>query len=330
MNCPICNSNNIKLVLENHPGYIDDIFYNIYKCNKCDVSFINPKLIEQGIYSIIYSNKESIGYDRYYKYANEIKKVDNPLKYLSEMESCYYPVFKVLSERKKCSILEVGCGYGYLTYALKKADFDVLGIDISSEAIEFAKSNFGNSYLNISIEDYFNICKNKYDIIISTEVIEHLPDPNKYLKILSNMLSLHGKIIITTPNKNYSKRKLIWRTDLPPVHIYWFSKMSVEIMAKNLNLEINYIPFNKYYPKRENKIVKFIRFQFNQKITPFFTKQNELNRKHKANPNNFLRSFIKWLFHNYLIRNISNLLFNLISSEDNIMAIVFFKKNENK
>ena len=52
--------------------------------------------------------------------------------------------------------MEVGCGLGYLTYALDKSQFNVTGIDISNKAIELAIKRFGNLYFNDTLESYLS------------------------------------------------------------------------------------------------------------------------------------------------------------------------------
>lgn len=257
--CIICENSQISLVKKNYPGYVDGTFFDIYTCNICNTNFVQTESIDENIYDLIYSNTNVLGYDRYLKYAEQVKYVNNPLKYLASFEAPYYSVFKFLSNQERINILEIGCGYGYLTYALNKMGLNATGIDLSSKAIGFAKSNFGENYYNVDLSGFSKINKIKYDLIIATEVIEHQKNPKSFLSECCNLLDTHGKILITTPNKDFMPIDSIWFTDLPPVHTVWLSSMSFRIMAEKLNLNYKEISFHDYYPSSENLLVRFIR-----------------------------------------------------------------------
>ena len=50
---------------------------------------------------------------------------------------------------KPCKVIDIGCGEGYYSIYLAKKGFDVLGIDISEKAIEYAKQNAKQAGVNI-------------------------------------------------------------------------------------------------------------------------------------------------------------------------------------
>ena len=82
----------------------------------------------------------------------------------------------------------------------------VTGIDFVKENIEVAKNHARLSNLKINYItqdlDKLNI-KNKYDVILILEVIEHLDDWGKLILNIKKNLKPKGKIIISTINKNY-------------------------------------------------------------------------------------------------------------------------------
>ena len=256
--CIICDSFNTKLLYEKYPGYIEGSFFNIYKCKDCDSHFILTEKDEKYLYDIIYSSTNSVGYDRYYHYAEIIKEKKDPLQFLAYNESTYYPIYKYVKDKTELSILEIGCGYGYLSYSLKMKGHDIKALDISKSAINFAKKNFGDFFYNSDIITFANNNKERFDLIVSTEVIEHLNEPNIFLNTCVKLLKDQGKIILTTPNKDYYKKKSVWQTDLPPVHISWISKKGMLSIANKHNLRIIFTEFSNYYSKHENRIVKFL------------------------------------------------------------------------
>lgn len=323
--CIICDSTNNKVIYNNYPGYIEDNFYDIYSCQDCDSQFVIINEDTNKIYDIIYSSGNSFDYDRYYKYAQLIKSKKKPLEFLAYNESTYYPVYKFLKAKKNLKILEVGCGYGYLSYALNSRGFKVTGIDISAKAVEFALRNFENKFLNTDIEGIAKLIDDKFDLIIATEVIEHLSNPNAFLEKCIEMLNNNGNILLTTPNKDYSPKNRIWQTDLPPVHISWINKKGMGILAQNHNLQPFFTNFSKYYSKSENKIVKYL---LTRKSV---ISKAKLNKEGIPNPNikknlSKLHKWVAFLLHRIsLFRNTSNFIYNIISGEDNKLGVILQK-----
>ena len=101
-------------------------------------------------------------------------------------------------------ILDVGCGLGFTTNELKKKfpHADVVGIDISLEAIQFAKFNFKKSNFKvICIDPKQDNLGNNYDLILASEFypFTRTSDTNKnrdYLLHFLNSLSHSGNLIL--------------------------------------------------------------------------------------------------------------------------------------
>ena len=142
-------------------------------------------------------------YDSYNStYNSQLAQVDS--KVLSSLFSHYdfkiFPYLKNLSNDS--NILELGCGPGYLLDYLKLKGFtNSIGIDISSEQIDIAKSK-GH---NVRLDDVFNFLRNsteKYHLIFAFDFIEHF-SKDELLELISLIYThLHndGLFIIRTPN----------------------------------------------------------------------------------------------------------------------------------
>lgn len=100
-------------------------------------------------------------------------------------------------------ILDLGCGDGALTYGLSRRGAECYGVDLSEEAIWFAQhkhrsfgskaSFFVESCLKTHFEDVF------FDGIVSSDVIEHLEEPEKMLVEMWRVLKPQGIAVISTP-----------------------------------------------------------------------------------------------------------------------------------
>ncbi|MBP1637284.1 MAG: type 11 methyltransferase [Bacteroidetes bacterium] len=249
--CLLCG-HTAELTYKNHPGYISSQTFDIYHCKECNTSFSLPQIDASKTYDFIYKNVKLVpGYERYSIYKNSIINEKYPLEFLSDAEDTYWGVKESLSklniDRSSSKILEVGSGLGYLTYSLIKEKYDVTGIDISQTAVNEANRFFGNYYMCKDVNEYASETTQKYDIIILTEVIEHIVSPLPFLKSIKKLLNEYGKIILTTPNKSIYPDEVVWDTDLPPVHFWWFSEQSLKYIADVLDLNIKFVNFENYY-----------------------------------------------------------------------------------
>lgn len=319
-NCVICGEKDSKVIYNKYPGYIIGTFFDINKCNFCGSHFISPEKDIKYIYDIIYSNTNTYGYDRYYNYANKVKNIPNPLKYLAYQESNYYPVYSYIKNKNKLKILEVGCGYGYLSYALHKAGHKVTAIDIATGAINFAKQNFGDYFHKTNLKEFSQQITEKYDLIIATEVIEHLEDPNDFIATSAKLLTPKGCILLTTPDKDYSNSNAIWQTDLPPVHLSWIGKAGINVLAKKNKMEVQFVNFSKYYSKHENRLVKYFVYR-KEKIESSILYENGSAIMKK--PASHLHQMVSKIVHKIPpIRFFSNAFYNLFNGSEITLGVV--------
>ncbi|HXM30493.1 MAG TPA: class I SAM-dependent methyltransferase [Chthoniobacterales bacterium] len=123
-------------------------------------------------------------------------------------------------------ILDFGCGTGWLTERL--AEFgDPTGVDLADRVIEAAQSRA--PHIKFIAGDIFRIPLQSasYDIVVSQEVIAHIPHQAGYLDRVSEVLKSRGYLIITTPNKFVMDRS-DWPAQ-PPEHIeHWLTMANLK------------------------------------------------------------------------------------------------------
>lgn len=248
--CALCQSEAHE-VLTHLEGFKAGKFYDIYECQGCHTSFCDPQEIDSEIYKEIYQHRESIaGYNRYHAYFRAVKDESSPLEFLAEQEDCYWFIADYLDkniDKQRAKLLEVGSGLGYLTYSLHKSGYNIQGVELSPVAVEDATKQFGKLYQ----------CRNaltladdgeRFDVILLTEVIEHLTQPALFIQQLSRLLNPDGVILVTTPNKGYAaNQKSQWATDLPPVHLWWFTKDGFIKIAGGTGLAVSFHSFSEWH-----------------------------------------------------------------------------------
>ncbi|WP_395400053.1 class I SAM-dependent methyltransferase [Pseudoduganella sp. UC29_106] len=254
--CGLCGAAS-DLVLRDHWGFKAPTTFNIFHCVNCDTRFAAPMQVDSQVYDLIYRNAAQVpGYDRYARYRHQLTQASNPLSYLAQREDIYWSIAHVLAaqSRESLRILEVGSGLGYLTYALNRAGYQCDGIDISSEAVAAARREFGEFY---SVRDLASMesVGEGYDVVIATELIEHVPDPQAMLGHMQRLLKPGGSVVLTTPDMELYSRRYAWHTDPAPVHFWWFSKTSLRRMAWQAGMEVRFVDFHHYFGVRRRPAV---------------------------------------------------------------------------
>ncbi len=131
-------------------------------------------------------------------------------------------------------ILDVGCGTGqYVSYLMKKGN--VLGIDISSKAIQVAKEKY--KLRNVKVADIFNFkSTKKFDTIVLLEnnlgMAQTIPRTKKLLKILLNHLKTNGKILTDAHEVDGKNHDTVFNGELRPV---WKNKIGDKFIWINFN-----------------------------------------------------------------------------------------------
>lgn len=151
------------------------------------------------------------------------------------------PILNLLTAANNQSILDLGCGNGALVKYLIHHKFNAYGTDASPSGIAIA-SKFDSARFalqDLSTEELPPAFEHLiFDTIISTEVIEHLYDPRKFIDFCKKILLKNGggEIILSTPYHGYLKNLVLalagkWDQHADPLwdggHIKLWSKATL-------------------------------------------------------------------------------------------------------
>lgn len=170
----------------------------------------------------------------------------NPLK--TVFLNIYYKTFvKELKKLEIKNILDIGCGEGFILSKLKEEGIGESweGIDYSKEAIQIGKKI--NPDLNLKQGSIYDskFKDNSFDLVVCTEVLEHLEDPKKALK---EVLRISKKyVLLSVPNEplfllsNFTQ----WGKDIG--HINHWTFWGFEGFVKR-NAGVNFKIISRKYP----------------------------------------------------------------------------------
>jgi 2-polyprenyl-3-methyl-5-hydroxy-6-metoxy-1,4-benzoquinol methylase len=101
-------------------------------------------------------------------------------------------------------ILEVGCGMGGITLPLASLGCQVRGFDIDKDSVEHVQAQIernGIKNLIVTVDNGYTFHDGKsYDIIIVSDVFEHVLEPSKLLANIVRKMAVGSYLVITTPN----------------------------------------------------------------------------------------------------------------------------------
>lgn len=112
----------------------------------------------------------------------------------------------------KTRVLDVGCGNGYTAGMFLARGCSVVGIDESTDGIEIARGTYPQGQFQVDSADDDLLTRlgcEPFDIVVSTEVLEHIYDPQAFVRGCYNALRPGGRFICSTPYHGYLKNLLL-------------------------------------------------------------------------------------------------------------------------
>ena len=97
--------------------------------------------------------------------------------------------------------LDMGCGAGLLAEPLARLGAAVTGVDASAEVIAAARAHAGPLAIDYRIGGVEQVADERFDLVTSLEVIEHVTDPGVFVHGLARALAPGGLMVLSTPNR---------------------------------------------------------------------------------------------------------------------------------
>ena len=103
--------------------------------------------------------------------------------------------------RKDDKVLEIGSGNGGMLHYLVKEGYDVEGVEIRRECIDRAQKIYGNLPQRLVQGVELPYEANTFDVVLSFDVLEHIPDTDGHLEEVRRVLKPGGSYLLQSPNK---------------------------------------------------------------------------------------------------------------------------------
>lgn len=195
---------------------------DIVECAGCGHIYANPRFTEEELASI---------------YARTIDE-----DYLGELPSRGLTATKNLELLDKHvsmgRMLDVGCSIGVLLDVARKRGWETYGVEPSVWASEFARKRLMLDVFTGTLHDA-KLPPNYFDLVILSDVLEHLPDPVAVLREVWEVIKPDGLLWINTPNIGSALARLLgsrWYCVTLP-HIHYFSSSTLNVLLREVGFE---------------------------------------------------------------------------------------------
>jgi SAM-dependent methyltransferase len=147
-------------------------------------------------------------------------------------------------------LIEIGTGAGFFLKAAVRAGFDAYGLELSTEAAEYARTTLGLRVMQTPAED-MPFEPGYFDAAAMFEVIEHLRDPLRVVRAARRALKPGGRFVVSTPNLDALSRQVLgdeWAVLSPAEHLYYFTETTLRAMLlkagfQSVRFVRNYAPW---------------------------------------------------------------------------------------
>lgn len=198
----------------------------LVECKKCGLWYANPRLSPEDIwkrYGPSYFWQE-------YLPSLGVREGRYDLRYFDARHAAMLRLIEK-HHPARGRMLEVGAGAGFFLKAAERAGWDVAGIEVSSEAVNFARTELR---LDVRQEpaETMTFPAASFEVAVMFDVIEHLLDPIVSLARIRRALRPGGLLIVSTPNVDALTRfglGIDWAVLSPAEHLYNFSGDSLSL-----------------------------------------------------------------------------------------------------
>jgi len=144
---------------------------------------------------------------------------------------------------KNIKILEIGCSSGRLMDALNEAKFkEVIGIDISKEAIHFCRKNYIKNIIQMD-GSKMGFKEKEFDLIIASDILEHIYDDHHAILEWKRILKEKGIILAFVPAFNF-----LWSDhDIVNRHLRRYSRQGIKALFERNGLRIVRISYWNFF-----------------------------------------------------------------------------------
>jgi len=219
--CPVCNGS--RGILVHREGS-----FQMVRCPSCHFIYVNPRPTQEALYEF---------------YQHYLPEEESSIESWERMMALIFrrAAQRLQKFREKGKLLDVGAGFGFFLFEMKKRGWEVIGVEVSQKGINYARDRLGVEIYPGPLEKA-GLPERHFDAVTAFYVIEHLPDPISFLRECHRILKPGGLLLLryphTTPIKDFLRLFGIENRlyDLP-AHLFDFSPETIRFLLERAEFE---------------------------------------------------------------------------------------------
>ncbi|MGZ4994989.1 MAG: class I SAM-dependent methyltransferase [Methylobacter sp.] len=252
--CVACKAQKIRYWRQKHFQYTESTShkeFHIYRCESCGTGFLNRPPHMKWLQSI-------------YQYSGQALTQEITLEKVLARED-EFPNCKVDADRMSRQAdlfnrsdnhraLDIGSGFGFYTQALRKTGYRTVSINPGQYENEVFRQLNGDEPLAVMFENYQPQPPGQFGVVMMSQVLEHLLEPNRAIGKVSALLATGGVLACAVPNYDSFLVKLLGTKDNAclwvPEHVNYFTENGLKVLVEQNGFrvvkveQITRIPFN--------------------------------------------------------------------------------------
>lgn len=223
--CPICGATDLRHYCRVPSLHNEGQYIRYDRCSVCGTAIRNPRM------------------PRRQREASYEQRQVSPKAVRHDPSTQYHyrvvlgRIARIAGAMRGKTLLDFGCGTGGFLLEARDAGLVPVGIELSRPTAQFVVRQF-----SIPVEqapaDAVRTAGGLFDIIVSTQVCEHLVDPVKTLCELRDSLKPGGLLYIEVPNLNDTRERLRRGCHMDDSHLFYFTARSMAGMLRKNGFEV--------------------------------------------------------------------------------------------
>jgi len=244
-NCPCCGQDDFEVLFESNVK-ADDFQKSVktvymipggrwgrhVRCRNCKFIYVNP-IDKASEINKAYSQRKSTD-------ASIIRE--------SRLRASKSQIGLVKRYKNGTYLLDIGCGEGFFLFNASNAGYITKGIELSQDAVEYAKREFG---LDVEAKPFeeLRFPEGYFDVVTLWQVLEHVPYPLVILEEVHKILKPEGMLVASTPNIEGIPAKILGKRwwSIRRLHINQFTIKTLTTVLKNTGFKnISSVSYKEY------------------------------------------------------------------------------------
>lgn len=188
--CPACRETQAAVPRLRVPSLADATPLTLYTCSACRSRFFDPP----GIHDFCADSSDAID-------PGGFMSAKAYIEVGAGIWEMYWPA-AVADLRPQATLLDVGCGFGFTVDAWRRLRGVAVGVEMANYG-QMGARELGVNIHSRRLEEIPALEKAKFDVVYASEVIEHVPEPREFARVLAAHVSSTGVLCLTTPDAEF-------------------------------------------------------------------------------------------------------------------------------